>query len=144
MRLYNTLSRTSEIVKPLHPPHITLYCCGPTVYDFTHVGHLRKYTMDDVLRRVLTYLGYTVTHVMNITDVGHLVSDGDEGEDKMEKGARKQGKTVWEVCPMAYIMRAAGGRAQCALSPDDKNAHDPLTITPSHLHQKVGVIIDTN
>lgn len=100
MHLYNTLSRTVEKFHPLRPPAVTMYCCGPTVYDFTHIGHLRKYTMDDVLRRALTYTGYEVKHVMNITDVGHLVGDGDTGEDKMETGAKKYGKTVWEVAQM--------------------------------------------
>lgn len=74
-----------------------MYCCGPTVYDYTHLGHLFKYIMDDTIIRSLRHLGYAVTHVMNITDVGHLVSDEDAGEDKLEKGARKAGKTVWEV-----------------------------------------------
>jgi cysteinyl-tRNA synthetase len=97
MKLYNTLTRKVEDFKPLNPPNVTLYTCGPTVYDFTHIGHMRKYTNDDVLKRVLTYLGYKVKHVMNITDVGHLTSDADAGEDKLEKGAKKYGKTVWEV-----------------------------------------------
>lgn len=97
MKLYNTLSRTVEDFKPLHEKKVTMYACGPTVYDFTHIGHMRKYTMDDILKRTLQYLGYEVKHIMNITDVGHLVSDGDEGEDKLEKGAKKQGKTVWDV-----------------------------------------------
>ncbi|MEI7653001.1 MAG: cysteine--tRNA ligase [bacterium] len=102
MHLYNTLTRKVEQFTNLAKPasHVSLYCCGPTVYDFTHIGHLRKYTMDDVLRRALTYTGYEVKHVMNITDVGHLVSDGDTGEDKMETGAKKYGKTVWEVAQM--------------------------------------------
>ncbi len=97
MKLFNTLSRSVETVIPFENDHIGLYACGPTVYDYAHLGHLRKYTMDDVLVRTLKHAGFTVKHVMNITDVGHLVSDADEGEDKMEKGARKYGKTVWEV-----------------------------------------------
>ncbi|MFO0703489.1 MAG: cysteine--tRNA ligase [Patescibacteria group bacterium] len=97
MRLYNTLSRKVEDFKPLVDKKVKMYACGPTVYDYTHLGHLRKYTLDDVLRRTLEYLGYDVNHVMNITDVGHLVSDSDEGEDKLEKGAKRTGKTVWEV-----------------------------------------------
>lgn len=97
MRLYNTLSRTIEEFKPIDPPNVGMYTCGMTVYDFAHIGHGRKYVGDDVLRRTLTYLGYNVTHVQNVTDVGHLVSDADEGEDKLEKGAKKTGKTVWEV-----------------------------------------------
>lgn len=97
MRIFNSLSRKIEDFEPLHDKSVGMYTCGPTVYDYTHLGHGRKYTNDDVLRRALTWLGYSVTHVQNITDVGHLVSDADEGEDKLEKGARKTGKTVWEV-----------------------------------------------
>lgn len=100
MRIYNTLSRSTEDFKPLLGHKVSLYCCGPTVYDFTHIGHLRKYTMDDVLKRTLKYFGFDVKHVMNITDVGHLSDDADSGEDKMEKGAKKYGKTVWEVAEM--------------------------------------------
>lgn len=97
MKLYNSLTKKIEIVEPIHPPKVGLYTCGMTVYDFAHIGHGRKYVGDDILRRTLTRFGYTVTHVQNVTDVGHLASDGDEGEDKMEKGAKKYGKTVWEV-----------------------------------------------
>src|SRR3989344_2938645 len=97
MRLYNTLSRSIEKFKPLNPSLVTLYTCSPTVYDYSHMGHMRKCTMDDVLKRTLIYLGYHVKHVMNITDVGHLTGDDDTGEDKLEKGAKKQQKTVWEV-----------------------------------------------
>jgi cysteinyl-tRNA synthetase len=101
MKLYNTLSKKVETVAPLKgttaAPKIGLYACGPTVYDYTHLGHLRKYTMDDVLVRVLRAEGFEVDYVQNITDVGHLTSDGDTGEDKLEKGAKKYNKTVWEI-----------------------------------------------
>ncbi|VVA44511.1 Cysteine--tRNA ligase [Candidatus Roizmanbacteria bacterium] len=97
MKLYNTLTRKIEEFTPINPPNVTLYVCGPTVYDFTHIGHMRTYTNNDVLRRSLAYRGYKVNHVMNITDVGHLSGDDDSGEDKMEKGAKKYGKTVWDV-----------------------------------------------
>lgn len=97
MNLYNTASRKIEEFKPLHPPAVSFYSCGPTVYDFTHIGHLRTYVNNDVLKRTLNFLGYKVKHVMNITDVGHLTGDSDEGEDKMEKGAVKRGTTVWEL-----------------------------------------------
>lgn len=97
MKLYNTLSRRIEDFKPLHPPAVSLYTCGPTVYDYTHIGHLRTYVGNDILRRALEVQGFEVKHVMNITDVGHLVSDEDLGEDKMEKGARQSGRSVWEV-----------------------------------------------
>lgn len=98
MKIYNTLSQQVETV--LNIPYddvVGVYACGPTVYDFAHIGHMRKYTMDDILLRTLRFAGFDVKHVMNITDVGHLVSDADTGEDKMEKGARQTGKTVWEV-----------------------------------------------
>ncbi len=101
MHIYNTYTRKIEKLVPLYPPRVTFYACGPTVYDYTHIGHMRKYTMDDVLKRVLTYLGHEVYHVMNITDVGHLTGDDDTGEDKFEKGARKTGKSVWDVA-IAY------------------------------------------
>lgn len=96
-KLYNTLTRTIEEISPIQPGSLGIYACGPTVYDYAHLGHARKYVMDDVLVRTLKASGLTVEHVMNITDVGHLVSDDDVGEDKMEKGAKKYGKTVWEV-----------------------------------------------
>ena len=97
MKLYNTASKKIEEFKPLNPPNVTFYSCGPTVYDYTHIGHLRTYINNDVLKRALGFLGYKVKHVMNITDVGHLTGDSDEGEDKMEKGAVKTGATVWEL-----------------------------------------------
>ncbi len=97
MNIYNTLTRKIENFKPLNHPKVTLYTCGPTVYDFTHIGHLRTFTNNDILKRTLNYLGYQVKHVMNITDVGHLTGDDDTGEDKLEKGAKKTGKSVWEV-----------------------------------------------
>lgn len=97
MKLHNSLTKQTEEFTPIHPPKVGLYTCGMTVYDYAHIGHGRKYVMDDILRRTLTANGYEVTHVQNVTDVGHLASDGDEGEDKMEKGAAKAHKTVWEV-----------------------------------------------
>ena len=97
--LYNTASRQKEILSVLDPNgiQVKLYCCGPTVYHFAHLGNLRTFLFEDFLVRMLRYAGYDVTHVMNITDVGHLTSDGDEGEDKLELGAKREGKTVWEV-----------------------------------------------
>ncbi len=97
MKLYNTMSRTVEDFTPIAPPAVGLYACGFTVYDYTHLGHLRKYTMDDVLIRALRHAGYTVKFIQNVTDVGHLSSDADTGEDKLEKGAKKYGKSVWEI-----------------------------------------------
>lgn len=97
LKIFNSLGRKAEDFSPFQDKKVGIYACGPTVYDYAHIGHGRKYTNDDVIRRTLIYLGYDVKLVMNVTDVGHLVSDADEGEDKLEKGAKKHGKTVWEV-----------------------------------------------
>jgi cysteinyl-tRNA synthetase len=97
LRLFDTYARSRRDFVPLQPPAVGLYACGPTVYDYAHIGNLRTYIFEDILRRVLDFNGYTVTHVMNITDVGHLVSDADTGEDKMEKGARRTGKSAWAI-----------------------------------------------
>jgi cysteinyl-tRNA synthetase len=97
MKLFNSLTREIEEFVPLKKGKVGMYACGVTVYDAAHLGHGRKYVNDDLLKRVFSYNGLQVKHVQNVTDVGHLVSDGDEGEDKIEKGARKSGKTVWET-----------------------------------------------
>lgn len=97
MKLYNTLTRKAEKFTPLEDKAVKLYTCGPTVYNYYHIGNLRNAVFNDTLRRTLDVLGYDVRHVMNITDVGHLVSDADEGEDKLEKGAKREGKSVWDV-----------------------------------------------
>ena len=97
LKFYNTLSRKKEVFKPLKNKKVGLYTCGPTVYYFAHIGNLRTYIFEDILKRVLEYNKYKVKHVMNITDVGHLTSDADTGEDKLEKEARKEKKTAWEI-----------------------------------------------
>ncbi len=97
LKLYNTLSRSIEDFISIQPGKVGMYSCGPTVYDYQHIGHMRRYVGDDLLIRVLKANGYSVHHVMNITDVGHLVSDGDTGEDKMEKGAKKFNLSVWDI-----------------------------------------------
>lgn len=97
MRIYNTPNRKVENFTPLNPPKVTFYACGPTVYDFTHIGHIRTYINEDVLKRTLERAGYQVDHVMNITDVGHLTGDDDSGSDKLERGAQKEGKSVWDI-----------------------------------------------
>ncbi len=97
MKLYNTLTRQIEELKPQAAPVVTVYTCGPTVYDYAHIGHWFNYVRMDTLIRALKANGFEPKWVMNITDVGHLTSDGDEGEDKLEKGARREGKTAWEV-----------------------------------------------
>lgn len=97
LKLYNTLSRQLETFKPLDPDKVKIYTCGPTVYSSPHIGNLAAYIYWDLLVRTLSANGYKPYRVLNLTDVGHLTSDGDEGEDKLEKGARTSGKTVWEV-----------------------------------------------
>ena len=97
MKLYNSATRTREEFVPNHPDIVKMYTCGPTVYHFAHIGNLRSYIMEDVLEKYLRYLGYNVKRVMNITDVGHLTSDADEGEDKMLKGAKREHKSVMEI-----------------------------------------------
>lgn len=97
MNLYNTLSRQIEEFIPIEPGKVRMYTCGPTVYHYAHIGNLKTYILEDVLQKSLEYVGYEVKRVMNVTDVGHLESDGDNGEDKMLKGAIRENKTVWEV-----------------------------------------------
>lgn len=97
MRVYNTLKRQVEEFKPLSDNTVKIYTCGPTVYHYVHIGNLRTFIFEDFLEKAMTFLGYKVIRVMNITDVGHLTSDSDEGDDKMELGANREGKNVWEI-----------------------------------------------
>lgn len=100
MKLYNTLSHKVEEFTPQNPNEVKIYTCGPTVYSFAHIGNFTAYVYWDLLIRILRLNGWKEKRVLNITDVGHLTSDADDGEDKMEKGARREGKTVWEVAQM--------------------------------------------
>ena len=97
LNLYNTLTRTVDEFVPNEPGKVAMYTCGPTVYHFAHIGNLRSYIMEDVLEKYMRYAGYDVKRVMNITDVGHLSSDADTGEDKMLKGAKREHKSVMEI-----------------------------------------------
>jgi cysteinyl-tRNA synthetase len=97
IHLYNTLTRNKEVFKPTETGFVGLYTCGPTVYNHAHIGNLRTYIFEDILKRVLLYNDYRVKHVMNITDVGHLTGDRDMGEDKMEKGAQREGRSAWDI-----------------------------------------------
>jgi cysteinyl-tRNA synthetase len=97
LQLYNTLNRAKEEFRPIDPKNVSLYCCGPTVYNYAHIGNLRTYVFEDLLRRTIARAGYSLTHVMNITDVGHLQSDADEGEDKMALAAQREKKSPWEL-----------------------------------------------
>ena len=117
LRLYNTLTRTKEAFTPIGEV-VGLYTCGPTVYNYVHIGNLRTYLFEDLLKRTLLAHGYHVEHVMNITDVGHLVSDDDEGEDKMEKGSRREGKSVWDIAEEYTQAFLADIHALNVLEPD--------------------------
>lgn len=97
IKLFNTLGKKEQILTPIEPNSVSLYTCGPTVYDFAHIGNLRTYIFEDILRRVIEYNGLKLTHAMNITDVGHLVGDADHGEDKLEVGAKREGKHPLEI-----------------------------------------------
>jgi cysteinyl-tRNA synthetase len=100
--LYNTLNREKEEFKPITTGSLGLYTCGPTVYNFAHIGNLRTYLFEDWLKRIFLYNGYQINHVTNVTDVGHLVGDGDSGEDKMETGSAREGKTAWEIADFYF------------------------------------------
>ena len=102
LKLYNTLTKKKEVFEPIDKKNniVKIYTCGPTVYNYAHIGNMRAYIFMDTLRKVLKYNGYKLEHVMNITDVGHLTSDADEGEDKMAKSARLQHKSVYEIARM--------------------------------------------
>ncbi len=97
MKLFNTMTRKVEEFVPIKENRVSMYCCGPTVYNYAHIGNLRTFIFEDILKRTLQYDGYRVTHVMNITDVGHLTGDGDDGEDKLGKRSRETGKSVWDI-----------------------------------------------
>ena len=95
--IFNTMSRSIEQFEPLSADTVRMYCCGPTVYNFAHIGNLRTYVFEDILRKTLEYAGYRVEHVMNVTDVGHLTDDADDGIDKMVKSSQEMGKDVYEI-----------------------------------------------
>lgn len=118
MKLYNTLTKQIEEIKPLNPPVVTVYTCGPTVYDYAHIGHWFTYIRMDMLIRVLKANGFKTKWVMNVTDVGHLVSDADEGEDKLQTGARREGKTAWEIAEFYTKDFLDGMRLLNMLKPD--------------------------
>ncbi len=100
LKLYDNFERALRVFTPQHASEVSLYSCGPTVYDYQHIGNMRTYMFVDGLKRVLALNGYTVNHVMNITDVGHLTSDGDTGEDKMEKGSKRTGLSAWSIAEL--------------------------------------------
>lgn len=136
IKLYNTLSRTKEEFTAIDSNQVGLYTCGPTVYDYAHIGNLRTYLFGDTLKRVLMYNGYTVKHVMNITDVGHLTSDQDAGQDKLEKGALREKKSVWDVAQFY---------TEAFLSDIKKLNLRPADVMPKateHIHEQIEIILE--
>ncbi|MGB7192958.1 MAG: cysteine--tRNA ligase [Collimonas pratensis] len=117
LHLYDSWERRVRRFDSIQPGRVGMYCCGPTVYDYAHIGNLRTYIFEDLLRRTLEFNGYQVQHVVNITDVGHLVSDGDDGEDKMEKGSRRSGKSAWDIAQYYSAAFMADFRALNLLQP---------------------------
>lgn len=97
IQIYNTMTRRKETFRPIEPGKVGMYHCGPTVYDRAHIGNMRTYIMADLIRRTFEYLDYEVQQVMNVTGVGHLTSDADEGKDRMLVGARRTGRDPWEI-----------------------------------------------
>ncbi len=118
VKLYNTLSRKKEEFKPIKDNQVGLYTCGPTVYNYAHIGNLRTYIFEDVLKRVLIYNGYKVKHVMNVTDVGHLTGDRDMGEDKLEQSAKKEKKSAWQLAEFYWAAFRQDMKKLNLLEPD--------------------------
>ena len=134
MKLYNTLTRSIDEITPINPPTVSVYTCGPTVYDHSHIGHWFTYIRMDLLIRVLKANNLQPKWVMNITDVGHLTSDADEGEDKLEKGAKREGKTAWQIA--AYYTK------EFLKSMKDLNILDPDVIAKAtdHISDQIALI----
>jgi cysteinyl-tRNA synthetase len=135
LNLYNTKTKSIEPFTPLREGVVTMYACGPTVYDYTHIGHMRKYIGDDILRRSLSYLDYDVKHVMNITDVGHLTNDSDEGDDKFEGKAAQEGKSVWAIAELYTNYFHESMRAVNVLPPNIAEAK-----ATAHIPEQVALI----
>jgi cysteinyl-tRNA synthetase len=134
MKLYNTLSRKVEDIKPIDEKAVTVYTCGPTVYDYPHIGNWFTFVRYDTLVRTLKLSGYQPKWVMNITDVGHLISDADEGEDKLEKGARREGKTAWEIA------KFYGDYFVDALSRLNLRTPDYLPKATDHIQEQIDLV----
>ncbi|OGH68675.1 MAG: cysteine--tRNA ligase [Candidatus Magasanikbacteria bacterium RIFCSPHIGHO2_02_FULL_45_10] len=132
--LYNTLTKKIEEFKPLKNKKVGLYACGPTVYHHAHIGNLRAYLFEDILKRVLIHQGFKVKHIMNITDVGHLTSNGDTGEDKMEKGSRREKKSAWEIAKF-YTQSFLKDTANLNILPPDK-----LPRATDHIKEQINLI----
>jgi cysteinyl-tRNA synthetase len=136
LKLYDNYARSLRAFEPLRAGSVGFYSCGPTVYDYQHIGNCRYYLFVDVLKRVLEWNGYNVHHVMNVTDVGHLTSDADEGEDKMEKGSRRTGKSAWEIAKLYTDAFLDDLRALNVEGPD------VLSRATDHIREQIDFIVD--
>lgn len=134
MKLYNTLNRAMDDIQPVQEPTVSVYTCGPTVYDYPHVGNWFTFVRYDILVRSLKLAGYQPKWVMNITDVGHLTSDADEGEDKLEKGARREGKTAWDVA------KFYGDYFADSLQRLNFRTPDYLPKATEHIEEQIGLV----
>ncbi len=134
IKLFNTMSRKVETFKPIKQGEVSIYTCGPTVYHFAHIGNLRTYVSQDIMKRMFLANGYKVLHIMNITDVGHLTSDADDGEDKMEKGSLREGKSVWDI--------ASFYTNQFLMDVKDLNILPPTKYTPatSYIKEQIELV----
>jgi len=134
LRLYNTLTRTKETFEPLTPGQVGIYTCGPTVYGPAHIGNLRSYIFPDILKKTLRLLGYRVHHVINVTDVGHLTSDADTGEDKMERAAQQSARSAWDIAA-EYTERYLADLARLNIEPPDA-----LPRATDHIAEQIALI----
>ena len=133
-RFYNTRTRAVADFVPQRPGHVSLYSCGPTVYNYAHIGNLRAYVFVDVLKRALQWGGYQVRHVMNLTDVGHLTDDADSGDDKMELAARRSGRDIWDLSRM-YATAFFEHAADLAILPPDV-----VCRATDHIDQQIALV----
>ncbi len=140
LKLTNTLTGQKELFTPITENHVGMYNCGPTVYDYPHIGNLRKYVIDDILRRTLELNNYTVNQVINVTDVGHLVSDADSGEDKIEKGAAREHKTVQEITKMYADAFFADLKDMNIKAADDKDDESKTPWATHHIQEQIDLI----
>lgn len=134
LRLFNTLTRTKERFEPLRPGEVGIYTCGPTVYGPAHIGNLRSYIFPDILKKTLRLLGYRVRHVINVTDVGHLTSDADTGEDKMERAAQQSARSAWDIAA-EYTERYLADLARLNIDPPDA-----LPRATDHIAEQIALI----
>ncbi|MCK4647628.1 cysteine--tRNA ligase [Candidatus Pacearchaeota archaeon] len=136
IKLYNTLTRKKEVFKPIKKGHVGIYSCGPTVYWYQHIGNLRTYVSNDIVKRVFLYNGYKVKHVINVTDVGHLTSDADTGEDKMERAAKKEGKKASEIADYYFKVFKEDLEKLNIIEPDK------WPKASEHINEQIGLIKD--